>query len=438
VERFVLTVVGPDNPAPAVIPVSVVGMGMSQADLTERHLGIIHNAQVLVGGRRHLEAFADLDVETRIVDRHLAELTIFIRDRMTHKRVVVLASGDPLYYGIGAYLITELGREAVRVYPNITAVAAAFARLGEPWQDIAVASLHGRDHLKQVLSALHRSKRVAVFTDSRQTPAWLARTLLDSGRTDLRICVLEHMGSDREQVGWWDLGTASKMDFSEPNLVVLLSSPVDGVSTPKAPVWIGMPEERFDHQEGLITKAEIRAVSLAKLRLGPGLVLWDLGAGSGAVGIEAASLVPGGLVTAVEKDPHRAAQITANRDRLGIVNHRTVQATLPGAMAALPDPDRIFVGGGGGRLSEILSNAMDRLRPEGVIVVNSVVLENFESARKSLADRGFDPEVVQVQVNRGAPIADGIRLKSENPVWIVTGIKPPEVEKETPGTGVIP
>lgn len=404
-------------------PVSVIGMGMSPKDLTEHHLEIIRSAHVLVGGSRHLAPFADLEKETRTVDRHLPELVAFIRRRMADQKVVVLASGDPLYYGIGAYLVKALGSDALRFYPNINAVASAFARLGEPWQGVPVVSLHGRDNVEKIARALQQTGRAAVFTDNRRSPSWLGKRLSQMGWPDLRICVLEQMGYPEEKVEWYTPAEAADRVFSEPNLAVL-TAPSQRVKTDPA-LWIGMPEERFIHEAGLITKAEVRAVTMSKLRLGPGQVLWDLGAGSGAIGIEASALIPGGRVIAVEKNKNRLEQIRQNRTSHGVTNLEVVEARLPDGIADLPAPDRVFIGGGGKSLASILEQTLPRMRPGGILVINTVLLSSLEVARQTLENAGMAPGICQIQVSRGKPMSGGLRFQAENPVWIVSSRKDP-------------
>jgi precorrin-6Y C5,15-methyltransferase (decarboxylating) len=182
-----------------------------------------------------------------------------------------------------------------------------------------------------------------------------------------------------------------------------------------------MPDHRFEHQDGLITKSEVRVVTLAKLCLHPHHVLWDLGAGSGSVSIEASLLVRTGRVIAVEKIPERVRQIQANKRRFRAFNVEVVQAVAPDGLADLPAPDRVFIGGGGRDLREIMVVAGSRLRPGGGMVVNTVLLDSLETARETFRALGFETEIVQVQVNTSREMPGGQRLAAQNPVWIASG-----------------
>lgn len=403
-----------------MIPVWVVGMGMSPRDLTPAARERIESAEILVGGHRHLAAFPAHPAEKRTIDRNLRETIAWIGERMADRRVVVLASGDPLFYGIGPLVCRRLGAEIVRFLPNITAVGAAFSRIGEPWQDAEVVSLHGRDAASALVAALSRNGKIAVFTDPERHPGWIAKFLTDRNEGGIRMCVLENLGDPAERIRWFSPAEAMGEQFADPNLVVLRREAT--VAPPPAP-RIGLPESDFSHEEGLITKAEVRAISLSKLRLhAPDFTLWDLGAGAGSVGVEAATFLPAGRVFAVEKKPDRIAHIQENRNRFGLRNLETLQADLPEGLEQLPDPDRIFVGGGGRNLPEILRAAGARLRPGGVVVVNTVLLPNLIAAEETLRELGLETEAIQVQVSRGRAMPWGRRLEALNPVWVISGI----------------
>ena len=400
--------------------VEVVGTGMAPDDLTDAHRRLIAEADLLAGGRRHLAWFPACTCETFEITADLPALVDRLR-RRAGRRIVVLASGDPLYYGIGAYLANTLGPDQIRVHPNVTSVAAAFARMGEPWQGAAVVSLHGRDQTADLDRALRAATRVAVFTDSRHTPDWVGGFLRGRGYDGVRIGVFERMGTDQERISWHTPAGIAGRTFGAPNMVVLKNAPVD--TGDRRALHLGLAENDFIHDGGLITKTEIRAVSLARLNLMPQQVLWDLGAGSGAVAIEASLLMPGGRIWAVEKDPRRVGQIRANRDRFGAGGLEVVEAVLPSGLDALPDPDRVFIGGGGSALAEIVARVCRRLAGSGIVVINTVLLDSLHDAVQCLEAGGMRVDVSQVQVSRSRPLAGSERLEALNPVWIIRGVK---------------
>ena len=399
--------------------VFVIGMGLSLRDVTRDQLEIIRSADLLMGGRRHLDQFPDLGMQKQVIGGKIAEIMASIRQGMAHGRVVVLASGDPLLFGIGARIIAELGGDRVTVLPNISSVAAAFARINEPWGDARVISLHGRDQKYQLLEALQSSGPVAVLTDGRQSPAWLAQWLLQRGAHAWRMAVFEQMGAAEERYGWYALEEAVGKRFAQPNVVIFKRHPT--ATFVQRGVHLGMSDDAFAHTDGLITKSEVRAVTLAKLRLTPGLTMWDLGAGSGSVGIEAAALLGSGRIVAVEQKAERVARIRENAGRFGLYNLEVVQAKLPQGLKALPPPERVFIGGGGRDLAEIIGRAADLLAHDGVMVANTVLIDNLALAVKAMHAKGLQTEVVQMQISRSRAMPWSRRFEAQNPVWIVSG-----------------
>ncbi len=407
--------------------VDIIGIGVSPSDLTVTQLELIKKADILVGGTRLLEHFNDLECTKKVIDRNLSDLAAFIKQQMEHSRIVVLASGDPLFFGIGSYLARTLGPDLVKIHPNVSAMAAAFARLKLPWHDAAFVSCHGRRGASSLIRALAGAGKVAVFTDPDHDPAWVARQVLEAGMDHFMIWVLEQMGSDAEKTHCLSLPQAACMRFDDPNMVILVQAqtPVPA----KAP-FFGMPDNLFIHQQGLITKSEIRAVSLARLHLFPEAVVWDLGAGSGAVAIEAGTLAYKGKVFAVEKDSRRLAQIETNCRRLGAANVTAVRAVMPDGLDNLPCPDRVFIGGGGKNLPAILEKVTLKTKPDAVVVVNTVLVSSLDAVLAFFKDAGWKTEALQIQVAYGRPLAQGLRFAGGNPVWIIQAIKRAEAENE--------
>ena len=292
-------------------PVNIIGMGLGPEDLTARHLDIIHQADVLVAGRRLLDYFDDLAVEKKKIDRNLNEVIELITSRMESQSIVVLASGDPLFFGIGPRIVNAVGADNVRIYPNVSSVAAAFARIKASWNDAVVVSMHGRMNEIKLFNSLKTKAVVAVFTDPKRNPAWLAKRLIEEGLISFKLCVLESLGTSSEQVNWYRPDQAAERTFADPNLVIIKRAPAEFSNDFKP--FTGMPDDWFNHSEGLITKSEIRALVLSKLRLQPDHIVWDLGSGSGSVAIEAALQADKGKVYAVEKKSERINQINSNK-----------------------------------------------------------------------------------------------------------------------------
>ena len=402
-------------------PVSIIGIGLAPKDITQEQKDIINCADILVGGKRHLSFFKNSTAEKKQITKNLKEIICYIKTHMLTKNIVVLASGDPLYFGIGSLLVKSLGPEHVCIYPNITSVAAAFSRIKEPWHDVCVVSLHGRSETKSLMDAIGSYDKIAVYTDRANNPAMIAGLLADNHIDNYHMCVLEQLGTDRERIRWFDFSEKFCMDVSEPNMVVLKRARSIKKQSKR---YVGMNDHLFDHENGLITKAEVRAVTLSKLLLNnKDLILWDLGAGSGSVSIEASLFITGGTIFAVEKNKARIRQIINNANRFHAHNIKIVHATLPEGLDNLLLPDRIFIGGGGKDLEKIIQRSCSALKKKGVIVINTVLIQNIEIALKTLTHLGFQTDTVQVQINKSRNMPWGDRFEAHNPVWIITGRK---------------
>ena len=411
--------------------IDVIGVGLGYADITEKHHEIIRRAEVLVGGKRHLSWFPDHPAEKRPITAPVDDVIADICHLMKNRRVVVLASGDPLFYGIGETLISKLGNENIVIHPNVSVMTAAFSRIGRTWKDAVAVSIHGRGDNGTISAALDENRPVFVFTDDNNTPLQVARIAFSNADRLLAMWVFERLGEIDERITKVDMAEAAQKEFNTPNAVILLPErresqdelprPSDFLIT-QTPV--GNPDNAFAHDAGMITKEEVRAVSIAKLRLKPHHVLWDLGSGSGAVAIEAAAILTTGQVAAVEKNPHRILNIQENIRRFKVDNVDVHQLTLPDGIASLPRPDRIFIGGGGKNLPEIIQVSADRLAPGGRMVINAVVLETVAGAMAELEKNGFSCQAVCIQVSDGARMPSGTRFCAKNPVFVISAQKP--------------
>lgn len=393
--------------------VTVVGIGdEGPAGLGEEARAAIERAEVLAGGRRHLACFSGHPAAKLVIASTVRDLVAEIERRASDRRVVVLASGDPLFFGIGSLLGARLGPRRVRVLPHVGAVQLAFARIATAWHDATVLSAHGRP-LESIIRPALDAAKVAILTDAANTPAAIAGALLEAGMEDCRAVVCEHLGGPQERVVETSLSGLQGRTFDALNVLLLLRE------RPERPTLaLGLPDDSFAHLRGQITKAEVRAVSLSRLRLRRGDTVWDVGAGSGSVGIEAA-LLTGGRVFAVERSTEQAAMLRENVARFHAHGVQIVEGEAPEALAQLPAPDAAFVGGSGGRLTDVLEAVASRLRPRGSLALNLTTLDHLASSRAWLAARGWVQDLVQLQVARAAPIAGDERLVALNPIWIL-------------------
>ena len=409
-------------------PVTVIGLAPGSLEITPLALEALSHADLAVGGNRLLAAIPPGALPKKAKTLPIAGPLGPVMDGVraaadAGRRVVVLADGDPLFFGIGKRLGEELGRENLRVYPSLSTVQLAAARLGLPWHGMDFVSLHGRTDFAPLYAALVRADLIAVFTDEVNTPDVVARALLERGADCFSMTVLENLGTPQEAIRPLALPETWGMEFPALNLVIL-----ERQYPPEIELTLGIPDHYYMHQKNLITKLPVRAAGLAHLNVEPSSTIWDLGAGCGAVAIEASHLARKGRVYAVERHKTRAAMIRENIRRTGAWLVDTVQGTMPGCLEGLPEPDRVFVGGGlGGESNEdnaLLTIACERLRPRGHMVVHCILLDTLHTAKDHFKQLGWHFGVTQLQASATDSLAGDLRFKAQNPVFIVWAEKP--------------
>ncbi len=356
-----------------------------------------------------------------------------LQSRAADQAVVVLASGDPLWFGLGRILCDRIGAERLRFHPAPTSLQLAFARIGRPWQDADWVSLHGRDPEILASTLQKRPAALAVLTDPNQGGAGTVQQMLRSSgleaSTDLWLC--ENLGHPDERVQLIAPHAALPTDL-QPLLIALLIAREPAAPDPHQLPLFGLDDglylQHSDHP-GLMTKREVRIQLLAELALPPQGVLWDLGAGTGSVGLEALRLRPGLQLLAVERRAGGAQLIQRNAQRLGVSPAAVLEADATtvlngGLPSQLSQPDRVLLGGGGAQRERLLQEVLTRLRCGGVVVIPLASIEALASVRPLLENAGLAVRVQQLQAWRGQPLGDGTRLAPMNPTLIVTGTKP--------------
>jgi len=452
------------------IPVEIIGTGLSIDDITKKQKQIISRADLLVAGSRYLDYFKNNSADRLVIKNDIDSIAGEIKSRMEKEKVVVLASGDPLFFGIGATLLKKIGKKNIIIHPNVSSVIAAFARIKEPWHDAFFISLHGIKKFCRISELVAGKDKIAILTDPNKNPAWIAKKLVKENCVDFEFYVFEHLGKKEEKIfHFHEVEPAADSDFKSPNVVILKRKIIpqfpgeiekteaeikkdagsddtiqmnhfrknrektrdekkkncfESSSLTNYGIYPGMPDNLFSHEKGLITKAEVRAVALSKLKLiSDSHLFWDLGAGSGSVSIEVSKFIPLGHVYAVEKNADRICDIKRNIEKFKVANIRTIHADLPKGIENLPDPDRIFIGGGGRKLLKIMDSAIEKLVINGIIVINMVLLQNIEPCMNFLKEKGCTTDLVQLQVSCSKPMPFGHRLEALNPVWIISGEK---------------
>ncbi|MGW0122664.1 precorrin-6y C5,15-methyltransferase (decarboxylating) subunit CbiE [Streptomyces sp. NPDC003327] len=402
----------------AISVVSVVGIGADGWDgLPEGSRRVLRAAEVLVGGPRQLDLLPahDCPGERITWPSPLRPAVPGLLAAHEGRAIAVLASGDPSFYGIGRTLAETVGADRLRVLPHPSSVSYACARLGWPLEAVETVSLVARP-LDALTSTLHDGRRLLLLSEGADTPARVAALLTRRGWGASRLRVLEQLGSPRENV--LD-GTAADWPHApgDPLNVIALDCARDP-GTLRLGATPGLPDEAYEH-DGQLTKRYVRAATLAALAPAPGELLWDIGGGSGSIGIEWMRTHRSCRAVAVEKSPERAARISRNADALGVPGLRVVTAAAPAGLAALDTPDAVFIGGGL-TAPGLLDACWDALPDGGRLVANTVTLES----EALLADRyrRHGGELIRLAVSAAVPVGGFTGWRQAMPVtqWSVT------------------
>ncbi len=405
-------------------------------------LAALAAADLVVGAARHLDSAPIPPDAERHPIKHLDDTLDAVEQHPG--RVAVLASGDPGFFGIVRALRARGITPAV--IPAVSSVALAFARLGLDWDDALVLSAHGRDPRRALAAALAHPKAVILTAPANVTQ--LAADLLTAGKA---VYLAERLGTPEERITDLSADPSSPLSdpgrrLADPNLLISLDSAIPSTpdsgaaatstaapAAPSAPRWLAghqgapdtwaLPEAAFEHRDSMITKAEVRALVLARLGPAPGRTIWDVGAGSGSVAVECARF--GAWVIAIEADPAQCARIRNNAAHHG-VHLRVLHGRAPEALAGLPPADAIFVGGGDAAvLTAAVRAAAVRAPSPARVVVTLAAIHRVAETANILTDLGYHPEGVQLQSNRLTPLPTGpLRLTPENPIFILWAAKP--------------
>jgi precorrin-6B C5,15-methyltransferase / cobalt-precorrin-6B C5,C15-methyltransferase len=394
---------------------TVVGIGADGwAGLTDAARDALRAAAVIAGSSRQLALLPDLGArQVPLPSPLLDHLDDLVRD---NPGLCLLASGDPMLHGIGATLARRLGPGRLRILPAVSSVALACARLGWPQQEVTVVSLVSRP-AEAVLAALQPGALLLVLCRDRQTPAMAARLLVNAGWGPSELTVLEQLGGPGERVT--GPRAAERVEgTAADDLCVLAVAARPGAAARATTRTPGLPDDAYE-SDGQITRRELRALALAALRPGPGQLLWDIGAGSGSIGIEWMRADPLARAIAVEAKADRAARVGRNAAALGVPGLQVITGTAPAALASLPAPDAIVIGGGL-TADGVVDTCWQRLAPHGRLVAHSVTMESEAVLHRWQQAEGG--ELVKVAVSYAEPLGSFTAWRPALPVtqWQVS------------------
>jgi precorrin-6Y C5,15-methyltransferase (decarboxylating) len=407
--------------------VHIIGVGDDGLEgLTSGARQLIDTAQILIGSQHALDVVPDADAERLCVGDDPDDVVQCI-SRSPGKRIVILMTGDPLFYGTTRFLCERLGKERFEVVPHVSAVQLAFARVKESWDEAYLADL-ATQGLDRVVEQCRTAEKVGLFTTDEISPSAVARALLDRRIDYFTAYVCENLGSPDERVTSLDLADVADHEYSLLNVMILVRKP-DRPDRPRDTArrrLFGNVDEAFlqsQPKRGLLTPAEVRCIALAEMDLAAANVVWDVGAGSGSMAIEAALVAPHAKVYAIEMDIEDHQLISANATRFDVQNLTSILGKAPEAWADLPEPDAIFVGGTGRRVSHIVRLAFEQLRAGGRLIANVGSVENVAAVREVLQEGAEDDKVWMINIARGVYQIERVRFESLNPTFLIGASK---------------
>ncbi len=403
----------------------IIGVGSDGlAGLTARARDLLSSADLILGSEHTLKLVPELPGERFRIGADLQDTVRALETHFGRKQMVVVASGDPLFYGVARYLCDRLGKERFEVLPHVSSMQLAFARIKESWEEAYLTNL-ATHPLDTVLDRIRIAEMVGLFTSEQDDPPRIARELLARGIDYFRAYVCENLGAPNERVAQGELAEIQALEFAPLNVMILKRKPGRPDQQRRQGRFrpFGNPDDLFAQsrpKSGLVTQAEVRAIALSQLDIQPGSVIWDVGAGSGSVAIEAAQLAHPGMVYAIEQDAADYHLILANAESFGVRNLSAVHGTAPEVLSGLPTPDAIFVGGTGHEVVRLLEACSAALRPGGRLVVNVATLESLSATYAALKKLAQCVGVSLINVARGIEQLETLRFEAVNPTFLLS------------------
>lgn len=390
--------------------ITILSCGIGTDSLNKKIRDTVSDSKILAGGQRLLYLFPDFPGEKIVFGKNTSETILQLTDRVLNgnEKVTILASGDALFYGIGKTMAEKIPVDQLTIIPNITAMQAVAAELCLPWDEVKTFSVHGNQDEILPLRAILSAKFAIIYADPKCTASRLAELLfeLQPEAGNRPAAIAENLGLHDQNIYRGTLQEMSRKKVCGLSILVLLEDQSISLGLP-----LGQPDDKFVHQRNMITHPEIRAIAISKLRLGPG-IMWDLGAGCGSVGIEAACLCPDLEVFAIEKNAERVEDIKSNAGNFGVGNLIIQTGDAVKMIENLPAPRAVFIGGGGNEVSKILEKAFNKLLPGGIIVATAVLLETRMNLGNTLKENCI--EILSLSVSRAKSLGDSRMMKSEN------------------------
>ena len=408
--------------------IRIVGIGEDGLEgLTAAARTLVTNAELLVGETQTLDRIPPGSAERLVVGNRLEEVVSRLK-AVGRQNVVVLAEGDPLFYGVARFLCDQLGKDRFDVIPHVSSMQLAFARVKESWEEAFLTNLANHE-IDAVVEQIRVAEKIGLFTTESCPPNAVAKALLSQKLDYFTAYVCENLNSPDERVTHGELAEIAELTFHPLNVMILVRKPAvpDRPSESIGRRLFGNPDEMFGQTQPkheLVTPAEVRAMAIAELDLGPRSVVWDVGAGSGSVAIEAAQIAREGTVYAIEQDVEDRELIIENAKRFGVKNLVPILGQAPEAYADLPDPDAVFVGGTGRSVARLIASAFERLRSGGRLVATMRSVNNVADIQQAFVAEGVHIKLWMINLARGTYQLDRVRFEPLVPTFLLAVVKP--------------
>ncbi|MEC9093450.1 MAG: precorrin-6y C5,15-methyltransferase (decarboxylating) subunit CbiE [Planctomycetota bacterium] len=405
----------------------ILGIGdEGPSGLTEYCQTILESAEIIIAGPTTLQQIQHPGAQLVPLEDDLDDLITFIRKNRDQK-TIILSPGDPLFFGTTRYLCDALGKDDFEIIPHVSMMQLAFARIRETWDDAFFSDLSSRP-LETLFDRIRFAEKVGLFTTTEVTPANVARMLLEQRADYFRAYVCEDIASPKERITECSLTELCDLEFESLNVLILIRAD----SRPEIPAigsglkLFGNADEYFlqsQPKRGLLTPAEVRCIALGSMGLQSNSIVWDVGAGSGSLAIEAARLCSSGKVYAIEMDQDDFNLLQANATRFQISNVYPVHGQAPHAWQELPKPDAIFIGGTGRSVGEISTQAFEQLATGGTMVLHVAGMTRANDLYYGFHRQGYQPEISLLNFSRGNLQFDSLRFDAVNPSFLISCVK---------------
>lgn len=384
---------------------------------------ILGDCDVIIGGRRNLEMFSNLNKELITVSNNLKEICLYIKANIISKKIVVVVSGDPGLYSLMTYLKANLKGITLEVEPGISALSYLCAKIHMTWNDLYITSCHGREN-HNLLQIIKTNKKVAIFTGGDSSPDKICNMLCENNLENLNVWVGENLSYENERVISAKSNELKEMDFEALSIMIVENLKADSsIENKSSKSVLSIDDDEFFRGNVPMTKQEIRTVCVSKLMLSQESIVCDIGAGTGSVSIQCAIFCEKGRVYSFECNKEAISLIEKNKDKFKVKNLEIIEGVAPESIDSKILPDSVFIGGSRGNMESILK-WVSQIPKNIRVVINTVTIESTYEAIEALKKYSFsEPEIVNIAISKNVNIGSKNLMKAANPVFVISADK---------------